>query len=232
MRDQFGLEVPVGALWTILRRAVRRGFATQENRRFSVIPDALADDGFQRQRQDALRQQAALVDRLCQFASRGYRRDLAREKAEQALLAYVEELALPLLRTMLGAAAFEPASQDQGDRYIVSVFIADLVERDPQGFEYLETIVKGSMLASSLYLGDLGTVDQRFHRVTVYFDTPFLLNALGYAGKEIAQPALELLGLVRELGARLACFDHTVIELQGVLGGIASGLRNPAGGQY
>ena len=227
MRDQFGLEVPVGALWTILRRAVRRGFATQENRRFSVIPDALADDGLQRQRQDALRQQAALVDRLCQFASRGYRRDLAREEAEQALLAYVEELALPLLRTMLGAAAFEPASQDQGDRYIVSAFIADLVERDPQGFEYLETIVKGSMLASSLYFGDLGTVDQRFHRVTVYFDTPFLLNALGYAGKEIAQPALELLGLVRELGARLACFDHTVIELQGVLGGIASGLRNP-----
>lgn len=227
MRDQFGLEVPVGALWTILRRAVRRGFATQENRRFSVIPDALADDGLQRQRQDALRQQAALVDRLCQFASRGYRRDLAREEAEQGLLAYVEELALPLLRTMLGAAAFEPASQDQGDRYIVSAFIADLVERDPQGFEYLETIVKGSMLASSLYLGDLGTVDQRFHRVTVYFDTPFLLNALGYAGKEIAQPALELLGLVRELGARLACFDHTVIELQGVLGGIASGLRNP-----
>jgi hypothetical protein len=50
---------------------------------------------------------------------------------------------------------------------------------------------------------------------------------LGYAGKEIAQPALELLGLVRELGARLACFDHTVTELQGVLGGIANGLRNP-----
>jgi hypothetical protein len=38
MRDQFGLEVPVGALWTILRRAVRRGFATQENRRLASSP--------------------------------------------------------------------------------------------------------------------------------------------------------------------------------------------------
>jgi hypothetical protein len=187
----------------------------------------LAEDGLQRQRRDALRQQAALADKLCQFASREYRRDLAREEAEQALLAHAEELALPLLRTMLGAAPFEPAPQDQDDRYIVSAFIADLVERDPEGFEYLDTVVKGSMLASSLYLGDLGTVDQRFQQVTLYLDTPFLLNALGYAGKETAQPALELLGLVRELGARLACFDHTVTELQGVLGGIATGLRNP-----
>jgi hypothetical protein len=40
-------------------------------------------------------------------------------------------------------------------------------------------------------------VNQRFQQVTVYFDTPFLLDALGYAGKEIAQPALELLGLIR-----------------------------------
>jgi hypothetical protein len=70
-------------------------------------------------------------------------------------------------------------------------------------------------------------VNQRFQQVTVYFDTPFLLDALGYAGKEIAQPALELLGLIRDLGARLACFGHTVTELQGVLGGIANGLRNP-----
>lgn len=225
--DQFGLNVPAGALRTILRRAVRRGLATQEDGRFAVVPDALVDDGLQRQRQDALRQQAALLDKLRQFASREYQRDLAREEAEQALLAYVEELALPLLRTMLGAATFEPAPQDQGDHYIVSAFIAGLVERDPQGFEYLETVVKGSMLASSLYLGDLGAVNQRFQQVTVYFDTPFLLDALGYAGKEIAQPALELLGLVRDLGARLACFGHTVTELQGVLGGIANGLRNP-----
>src|SRR4029450_13168621 len=109
---------------------------------------------------------------------------------------------------ILGPRSFAPAPQDQGDHSIVSAFIAGLVERDPQGFEYLETVVKGSMLASSLYLGDLGAVNQRFQQVTVYFDTPFLLDALGYAGKEIAQPALELLGLVRELGARLACFGH------------------------
>src|SRR4029450_10727866 len=94
---------------------------------------------------------------------------------------------------ILGPRSFEPAPQDQGDHYIVSAFIADLVERDPQGFEYLETVVKGSMLASSLYLGDLGAVNQRFQQVTVYFETPFLLDALRYAGKEIAQLALELL---------------------------------------
>jgi hypothetical protein len=64
-------------------------------------------------------------------------------------------------------------------------------------------------------------------QVTVYFDTPCLLDALGYAGKEIAQPALELPGLIRDLDAWLACFGHTVTELQGVLGGIANGLRNP-----
>jgi hypothetical protein len=133
-----------------------------------------------------------------------------------------------LLRTMLGAAAFEPAPQDQGEHYIVSAFIADLVERDPQGFEYLETVVKGSMLASSLYLGDLGAGNQRFQQVTVHLDTPFLLDALGYAGKEIAQAALELLDLVRELGAGWPASSTWSPSSKGCWAGSPTGCGTPA----
>ncbi len=88
------------------------------------------------------------------------------------------------------------------------------------------------MLASVVYLDDVGAVQRKFKdSTTVYLDTPFLLRALGHLGPELAAPATELLGLLGEYGARIACFDKTVAELRGVLLHAARqlGVRLPSG---
>jgi hypothetical protein len=223
LRKQFGIEIPAGAVRTILRRLARRGLVIQKNHRYTIVRKALDSHDLSGRRQEGLRQQAALVDKFCDFAKTQYRHKLTRRDAETALHNHVEQLALPLVRTALRGAPY------QGDEYVLAAFIDWLVKRDPEGFEYLETMVKGSMLANALYVTDVGSAVQRFQQLVVYFDTPFLLNALGYVGKEVAQPADELLNLVRVLGGQCACFDQTVSEIQRVLEGIARTLRSIAG---
>jgi hypothetical protein len=126
---------------------------------------------------------------------------------------------------MSGAGGLPLPTASRETEFVVASFIAHLLERDPDGFGYLESVVKGSMLASALYLPDLGRVQKRFDGVVLYFDTPLLLNALGYTGEESQLAARELMDLAYELGASLACFERTVTETEGVLIGAAGALR-------
>ena len=104
-----------------------------------------------------------------------------------------------------------------GGEYLVSSFVTNLFDADPEGFAYLDTLVKGAMLAAFLYLPDPGRVQEHFRNVRVVLDTPFLLQALGLSGDAISESCREFLDLVYELGGKLCCFDFTVDETRGVL---------------
>jgi hypothetical protein len=114
--------------------------------------------------------------------------------------------------------------------YLVNAFVAHLNERDPGGFEFIETVVKGVMLANVFYLPDLGAVNQRFENVEFYFDTPLLLKALGLDGDAPKVASRELLDLLYQQNALLRCFEHTRDEVYGVLDASAHALRRGVAG--
>jgi hypothetical protein len=84
------------------------------------------------------------------------------------------------------------------------------------------------MLANAIFLPDSGSVDRRFRNTEVYFDTSFLIYALGYAGQPRRDPCIELLNLLYETGAELRCFRHTYDEVQGALRACANRLARGA----
>lgn len=229
VRAEFGLSLPQGPLNTLAKRVVRLGLAVRDDDR--LVPDRarLENYDLSRLRQDTVRQQRALSDKLRDFVASEFWQTWSTQKSEDALLAFVEEWGLSIAAATANGE-FQIAAGERGhDEYLLSSFVAHLLERDPQGFGYLENMVKGSMLASALYLPDLGAVQRKLDQVTLCFDTPFLLEALGYLGPDRQVAATELLDLVYQLGARLTCFERTLAETQGVLHGVADALRHPAG---
>ena len=98
---------------------------------------------------------------------------------------------------------------------------------DPEGFSFLETLVKGSMLASALFLPDIAKANRRFEKLRVYLDTRFLLRALGLEGQGLEASCLELLQLLFELNVDLACFEITRDEIRGILDAVHHALRDP-----
>lgn len=218
VRKAFDLEIPQGALNTILRRATREGYATIEHGVLSPNRRKLADFDLRSKRADVERQRSALIVRLRRFAEVEFHMNWSPRQVERTLLAYVSAQAMPLLAVTVNG---EPLNTDEPVRHsevVVNRFVQSLCAEDPVGLGYLETFVKGSMLANALYLPEgFGSIKRHFGSTHIYLDTRLVLEAIGYAEEAISQPVRELVELLRRFNASLRIFEHTVQEIEGIL---------------
>jgi hypothetical protein len=113
----------------------------------------------------------------------------------------------------------------RGERFIAAAYITHLEETRSPRLRDLSAIAQGYMLANVLYLPDAGQTLKRFRDTDIYFDTPFLIYALGYNGSGRQAPARELLTLLYSTGANLKCFSHTRDEIKGALEACAGHVR-------
>jgi len=226
MTANFGLRVPQHALATILKRAGRRGFVKLTRGTYRRNDAALASLDIGAVRADVLRQHEALIRKLIDYvAQRAIQWTV--EDAEAALLEYVHQRSAPILSAAVDHTLIPtPESPVTDSEFLINSFISHLFTADSEGFAYLETIVKGAMLASVLLLPDVSAVTRRFSRIEVYFDTPFLLPALGYLGSSRAAPCAELIDILYEQNVDLRIFEHTLDEVYGVLNAAARVLRD------
>ncbi|MFJ5956896.1 hypothetical protein ACIQC5_13175 [Paenarthrobacter sp. NPDC092416] len=221
IRERFGIDIPEGVLSTLSRRAAQKKLGHRENGSF--VADRSQLDGIRdlgRQKADHLRRQTALVSQLINFAEERFQRTLSIEEAEDALLDHIEAHSVPLLGSVVNGAPYDArpsSSSDKTTEYIVNAFVGHVVSSMPDAFEHLEAVVKGSMLAVSLYLPNGSELGRRIDRTTFYLDAPVLLKALGYEGQDAMEAAKDLIILSRDAGANLACFEHSVSEVRGIL---------------
>lgn len=224
---RFGLNIPQGALNTIVGRLVKHGYANRVNGIYRRDDATLASLDLSRLTSTVVRRHEALVGRLLEFCETRHGVEWSQEEAESALLSYLKERSLPILAAAIeGEPIPSPPTTTKAATFLVEAFIADLCERDPEGFGLLEDIVKGSMLANVLFFPDLGRVTAHFRGVEVYFDSQFLLRALGYAGATMQASCRELMDLLYELNARLRCFAHTYEEILGILEAARQAVRD------
>ena len=226
----FRLIIPQGALRTILKRAAHRGYVERTEGIYRRNDKTLEGLDFSRVRDDVLRQYQSIIIKLVRFAKERYGLQWTPEQADAALLACLERGSVPILAAAVDGRVVPPPEENipHGD-FVASAFAADVSEGDPEGFDFLETVVKGAMLVNVLLFPDLGGVQRQFARVQVYFDTGFLLQALGLEGESRQAVRRELIDLLYEQNAALMVFEHTLYEIRNVLEGASHSLRNPGG---
>ncbi len=225
--QDFGLELSQNSLKTILTRVRKRGYVRLDNRVYYREPSALDTLDFIVVQQQVLAKHEALIAELRRFAAETYAVAWSVEQAEIALQGYItgserKILAATTFKAMIPVTDFSAKS----DRYIVATFVRHTQDSHSALFSYLETIVKGSMLANAVYLPDITDANRRFRNTQVFLDTSFIVFALGYAGQPRKDPCEELLRLLYETGAELRCFQHTVDEVHGILAACARRIRS------
>lgn len=224
--ESFGLTIPQGALKTIVKRCVKKKYAAAVHGVYRRNDDALKVIDISDTQRRLVRQQNHLTERLVVFAERRHSLKWSTEQAENALLGYVQEQAVLILDlTIEGRPIPAPITSPAHADFVVNSFIMHLHDCEPQGFEYLIDIVKGAMLANALMYPHLSDVGRHFQGVKIYFDTTLLLRLLGLEGPERAAPCRELITLLKEQHAQLRYFNHTLLELKGVMHGLESAVR-------
>ena len=228
IESDFGITLPSPVLRTILRRAAKDGLVERKNRQIIPNVDKLTAYDFESKRTQVTSDCETLIDRFIQFLDDD-NNDLAitRPEAERILFDYIADRSLPILRASVHRSPLDLEELPQTRyAYPTARFIIDMHENDPHVFEQIDRIVKGSILASAVYLPDFESLNRRIQDLIIYLDTPYLIELIGLTQPPAVEAARELFELLKTLGARLACFEHTLLETQGVIRSSASQLRS------
>ena len=219
-RRIFGLKLPIGIINSLLRRLERRKLIRRENRYYTPNREKLRNRNFSDTQAKVLEEYDSLIGHMVKYCESEFSRNVTRQDAENLLEGFLAEHQVVLLDAMLSKTQLIIPLQslrDSTDKYVVGSYITHISQNQGREFKYLETVLKGMMLANVLYLPDNNKSIKRRWTTSFYFDTPFLIEALGYQGKTKQELRGELLSALKLTGAKMRCFTHNVEEVRSIL---------------
>lgn len=220
--QQFGLRIPQSAIEAILRRTKKYKYVQVERGVYRRNNEELAKLNFRDVRQKVIEKHEKLINALIEYCKKIWGIEWSEGDAENALQYYLQDNELSLITASTYGTTIPMALPPAVNaKYYVGAFIQNLQARNSSLLEYLDTVVKGNMLANAIFLPDPTRATKKFRNTDVYFDTSFLIYALGYAGEARKSPCVELLKLLYETGAGLKCFRHTLDEIRNVIDALA-----------
>lgn len=173
-----------------------------------------------------------LADAIRSYAWEVHDCDWSSKETERALESFVEEFSVELaMARRAGEMKGDPTLKRGEELAVVHGFARRALERDEPMLDYLEEVVQASMLANVVYLQDLGTWKPSLEGLTVYIDTTVALRVLELTDDEVSEPAREMIDLLNAFEVPVRVFDHTLIEIQGVLEDVKRNLRNQTRGK-
>lgn len=225
--SRFGLRFPQNAIRTMLLRAAREGYLKRDRGVYSRVSSECAKLTLSETESRVIRGIDAVTTALISYADEMHRTKWTAEQSEHALLNFLAtEDWQVVMSSVESGSVIQLRSPNQAERFIVSSFVYEIRATRPDLWDELETIAKGNMLANALFLPNIDRIEQRFKHTAVYFDTSFLVFAMGYAGPDREAPCKELLELLHDFGATLRCFSNTLNETRGIIEACAYRLRS------
>lgn len=222
LESRFGLRFPHPAINTMLRRLRKRGYIKLEHNVYHRDTKKLASLDFREVQQSVVEMHDSLLKSMLEYCKQEFGLDWSTDEAENHLLSYLKENDLQIMSAVTTGTLIPDISvTTKTAKYYCAQYINHLSNTSAAELDYLEKIVEGNMLANAIFLPDPARAHQKFHNTKLFFDTSFLIFALGYAGLPRQEPCLELMQMLYETGAELCCFSHTVDEIRGILSACA-----------
>lgn len=101
--------------------------------------------------------------------------------------------------------------------YHIGRFINYHKELSDDTYTSLLNVIEGSLIANALYVNIDSDNNADLHRLTCYFDAPFMLRVLDFKLPEENKSAMELVELLKKLNVKIKCFKHNFNEIENIL---------------
>ncbi len=225
--ERFNLHLPDQIVQQLVKRAIKLGFlkpvtdaavalTDQGKKEVAPIPYTL---------KKLAQEQIAIAEDFARWAGDRLSLAITSEEATTSLLDYVETYYCSLMSLADGngtSMAHLPNVEPSPTQKMAAAYIADVASSNPDLFESIANLARGSMMVSALYSPALVDTTRGFRNTTIYFDTKIIFRALGYEGDAIGEGTRDLLVLLRRQGARLALYEFTLKEIRSVIDGVSS----------
>lgn len=225
MQKRFGLQLPLNPLKLILARAAMGKYLRREHGIFYRDLEKCKNTDFEEKKQQLDGIFDNIVHNLQQYAKEHHKAEWTEDETIEALHDFLRERSLSLLFTLTEGGRIGAPDSTAIKKFITGSFVIKAQKDTPGILDDLCVLTQGNLLANVLYLPDPGKVADRFVNTRVYLDSSVIIYAAGFAGPERAAPSQELTELLKEHGAKLYCFKHTIEEIRAILDSCAARLR-------
>lgn len=218
IEKHFGLNIPASPLETILRRLRRHGYVCVTDGVYHRDRKALSSLNYHKIQQAVVLMHDSLIADMISYCKQQYGLDWSTDEASNNLLSCLKQNGLEIASAFTqGTLIPDTVLSTPSGKYHCALYINHLQHTMSGSLDHLRKLVEGHMLANAIFLPDPMRASMNFRNTRVFFDTSFLIFALGYAGRPRQEPCTELLQLLYETGAELCCFPHTLTEIKGIL---------------
>lgn len=119
-------------------------------------------------------------------------------------------------------ATSEQLKQSAAIDVLVASYIGKLNAHNPERLILLSSVADGALGLELVLDLQAPTSVPRLDNVTVIIDTPILLSYLDLSSVQECKAAQELIQHIKATGAKIAAYQHSIVEAEGVLGAIQS----------
>ena len=234
MKEEFGLEIPIQTIQTILRKLVKsrqEAILVRENNQYKLIQD-IPPSKLSEEKEVALEKITTVVRALYTYAQDKHNRNISEEMSSSMLTLFLEKFSIDCIRAFYLTTALPPLPAQDRENWqlvLVSLFVRYIHENDANLFEDFMTVVKGHMAANALLCPDLEQFKKSYSGVTFYFDVRLLLRVLGLDLVEHCESVIELIQLLQKNDGKIAYFSHTYDELMTAIDNAINYFDSPRG---
>ena len=144
-------------------------------------------------------------------------KNFSEEKAIECLHQFFARYGMQVGTDSLVSANISP--KDYETEYYIARFIFKCKDDNSREYEYLKDLIKGYFLRQAIYIqpenGEIITAS--YTNITFFYDTPFLLDLLGYSGEERERNAVALHKMLQKQKGKFAYFPHIKQEVINIL---------------
>ena len=221
-------EVPIAALGTLIKRASKKhGFLSrQPDGTFEICRDKLPDQQYLNLRDTELRKYQALKHSFIAYCESHNIVPPAPEEIDAYFFDVLYDVAPSLIGSTTSLTQTNISNREpESVKALIARFVNHCYESDPASSSAIESFVRGAMLTETFYYSAPDALSQKMRDVVVYFDTGFLLRALGLCEQGTAEPCKELTQILRGMSVKMRCFRDTFNEFHRILHAASSQLR-------
>lgn len=221
-------EVPIAALGTLIKRAAKKhGFLSRHSDgTFEICREKLPDQQYINLRDTELRKYQGLKRSFVSYCELHNIAPPTPEEIDSYFFDVLYDVAPSLIESMSSPVPPVAASREpESAKALIARFVKHCYESDPISSTAIESFVRGAMLTETFYYSAPDALSQKMRDVVVYFDTGFLLRALGLCEQGLAEPCKELTQILRGMTVKMRCFRDTHNEIHRILHAASSQLR-------
>ena len=148
------------------------------------------------------------------------------KEAANALQSFFEQYGLFVGANPQALEAISPQRYETD--YYIAQFIFENQKNGTKEYDYIIDLVKGYFLSTVVYLqpDNANILTASYRNVTFYYDTPFLIQFLGYQSKQAQNSAIELHQLLKRQSGSFFYFPQTEEEIISILTAYQHSLSN------